>query len=256
VNLEDYAAPVYPPHRTHPCERCAWRGSDVFLPIAPGELSAIQSFREDTRVVEAGRAVIYEFRPSPQLFTLYSGWAFRFKTLSDGRRQILSFLLPGDFIGVQDEFADGQTHGVEAATLVTLCVFPREKLWPLFRSQPRLGYDITWLAAREEKMVDDNLVSAGRRNATERVAMLLMHLYRRAQRVGLERDGWVEFPFNQQHVADAIGLSLVHTNKTLRRLERLGLHKLDGGWLRILEPRALETLGDYFERPLRPTPLI
>jgi CRP/FNR family transcriptional regulator, anaerobic regulatory protein len=219
-------------------------------------LSAIQSFREDTRVVEAGRAVIDEFRPSPQLFTLYSGWAFRFKTLSDGRRQILSFLLPGDFIGVQDEFADGQTHGVEAATLVTLCVFPREKLWPLFRSQPRLGYDITWLAAREEKMVDDNLVSAGRRNATERVAMLLMHLYRRAQRVGLERDGWVEFPFNQQHVADAIGLSLVHTNKTLRRLERLGLHKLDGGWLRILEPRALETLGDYFERPLRPTPLI
>ena len=87
-------------------------------------------------------------------------------------------------------------------------------------------------------MVDDNLVSAGRRNATERVAMLLMHLYRRAQRVGLERDGWVEFPFNQQHVADAIGLSLVHTNKTLRRLERLGLHKLDGGWLRILEPKG------------------
>ena len=84
-------------------------------------------------MVEAGRAVIDEFRPSPQLFTLYSGWAFRFKTLSDGRRQILSFLLPGDFIGVQDEFADGQTHGVEAATLVTLCVFNRDEklLWAL-----------------------------------------------------------------------------------------------------------------------------
>jgi hypothetical protein len=93
--------------------------------------------------------------------------------------------------------------------------FSRDRLWPLFHAQPKLGYDITWLAAREEKMVDDNLVTAGRRNAGERVAMLLMHLYRRAERVGMVRDGWVEFPFNQQHIADALGLSLVHTNKTL-----------------------------------------
>lgn len=232
------------------------RSNPAFIPLPPDELNAIESFREGVRTVEAGRSVIDEYVPSNQLYTLYSGWAFRFKTLSDGRRQILNFLLPGDFIGVQDEFADGLTHGVEAATTVTMCAFPRDKLWALFHSQPRLGYDITWLAAREEKMVDDNLVSAGRRNASERVAMLLMHLYRRAQRVGLERDGWVEFPFNQQHIADAIGLSLVHTNKTLRRLQQLGLHKLDNGWLRILEPKALETLGDYFERPLHPTPLI
>jgi len=232
------------------------RRNSAFVPVTPEELSTIESFRAGTRIVEAGRPVVEEDRPSPQLFTLYSGWAFRYKTLSDGRRQILSFLLPGDFIGLQDEFADGHTHGVEAVTVVTLCTFPRERLWELFHRQPKLGYDITWLAAREEKMVDDNLVTAGRRNAGERIAMLLMHLYRRAERVGMVREGWVEFPFNQQHIADALGLSLVHTNKTLRRLQQLGLYKLDGGWLRILEPHALETLGDYFERPLQPAPLI
>ena len=165
-------------------------------------------------------------------------------------------LLPGDFVGLQDEFADGQTHGVEALTEVSLCVFARDRLWELFHAEPKLGYDITWLAAREEKMIDDNLVTTGRRSAVERVAMLLMHLYRRAERVGMVRDGWVEFPLNQQHIADALGLSLVHTNKTLRRLSQMGLYKLDDRWLRILEPRALEALGDYFERPLRPTPLI
>jgi CRP-like cAMP-binding protein len=141
-------------------------------------------------------------------------------------------------------------------TDVTKCAFDRDKLWDLFHGHPKLGYDIAWLAAREEKMVDDNLVTAGRRNANEMVAMLLMHLYRRAERVAMVRDGWVEFPFNQQHIADALGLSLVHTNKTLRRLRRLNLHRLEGGWLRILEPRAPESLGDYFERPLRPVPLI
>jgi CRP/FNR family transcriptional regulator, anaerobic regulatory protein len=245
-----------PPHCDHPCEACGLRAHAAFLPISPEELKAIESFRVGTRSVHAGGTIIEEHSRSEQLYTLYAGWAFRYKTLSDGRRQILGFLLPGDFIGLQDEFAEGQTHGVEAATEATFCVFERDRLWDMFHAQPKLGYDITWLAARDEKMIDDNLVTAGRRNAGERVAMLLMHLYRRAERLGMVRDGWVAFPFNQQHIADALGLSLVHTNKTLRRLQRMGLHKIDGGWLRILEPHALETLGDYFERPLRRVPLI
>ncbi len=256
VKPEDYPAPVFPPRGPNPCEVCALRGSPSFTPMRVEDLKTIESFRSGVRSVDGGEPIISEHRVSAQLFTLYSGWAFRYKTLSDGRRQILNFLLPGDFIGLQEEFADGQTHGVEAVTGATLCVFARDRLWDLFQAAPKLGYDITWLAAREEKMVDDNLVTAGRRNAGERVAMLLMHLYRRAERVGMVHDGWVEFPFNQQHIADALGLSLVHTNKTLRRLQRLGLHKLDNGWLRILDPTALEALGDYFDRPLRPVPLI
>lgn len=254
--LDQYPTPAAPENGLHPCSRCALRQLPAFLPVSADQLRTIESFRIGARRVEAGGSIIEEHRRSPQLFTLYSGWAFRYKTLSDGRRQILNVLLPGDFVGLQDEFADGQTHGVEALTEVSLCVFARDRLWELFHAEPKLGYDITWLAAREEKMIDDNLVTTGRRSAVERVAMLLMHLYRRAERVGMVRDGWVEFPLNQQHIADALGLSLVHTNKTLRRLSQLGLYKLDDRWLRILEPRALEALGDYFERPLRPTPLI
>jgi len=226
------------------------------MPVNTEELKFIEAFRTGTTAVKAGGTILYEQKPNGKLFTLYSGWAFRYKTLSDGRRQILNFLLPGDFIGLQQKFADGPMHGIEAVTDTSLCVFPRERLWELFRNFPNLGYDITWLAAREEGMVDDHLLTAGRRNATERVAMLLMHLFRRLERVGMAEGGMIEFPINQQHIADALGLSLVHTNKTLRRLQRLGLHRIDSGWLRIMEPHALETLGDYFERPMRPTPLI
>ena len=256
VRFEDHLQPVMPPQGANPCERCVLRLNPAFLPIPASELQAIQTYRRGSRVVEAGRTIIEEHRASPPLYTLYSGWAFRYKTLRDGGRQILKLLLPGEFLRLVDELADSYTHGVEAATIVTLCVFDRKDLWEIFHSQPKLGYDITWLAAREEKFVDDNLVTAGRRSATERVAMLLMHLYRRAQRAGMEREGWVEFPFQQQHIADALGLSLVHTNKTLRSLQRLGLYRIDRGWLRILDPLALQTLGDYYDRPLRPAPLI
>ncbi|MES2510706.1 MAG: Crp/Fnr family transcriptional regulator [Pseudomonadota bacterium] len=252
-----------PPFQTCPpaCANCGLRKLDAFTPVTRDQLQYIEAFRSGTQQVPAGGTVIYERSPNGKLFTLYSGWAFRYKTLSDGRRQILNFLLPGDFIGLQQEFADGAMHGVEAVTDIALCVFPREGLLELFREYPSLGFDITWLSAREEGMVDDALLSAGRRTAAESVAMLLMHLYRRVQRLGLEHadegDGAsVDLPINQQHIADALGLSLVHTNKTLRRLQKLGLHDIVNGRLRLRNTRALERIADYYDRPLRKVPLL
>ncbi len=243
------------------CVNCGLRKLDAFTPVTRDQLLYIEAFRSGTQQLDAGATVIYERSPNGKLFTLYSGWAFRYKTLSDGRRQILNFLLPGDFIGLQQEFADGSMHGVEAITDISLCVFPREGLLDLFGQYPSLGFDVTWLAAREEGMVDDALLSAGRRTAAESVAMLLMHLYRRVQRLGLEHqdDGngaSIDFPINQQHIADVLGLSLVHTNKTLRRLQKLGLHEIANGRLRLRNTRALERIADYYDRPPRRVPLL
>ena len=246
--------PLQPPAA---CAECRLRQVSGVLPVTEDELASIQDFRSGTRSVRAGRTVIAELSDPRNLYTLYAGWAFRFKTLQDGRRQILNFLLPGDFIGLQAEFADAATHGVEALTDVQLCVFPQTGLWNLFHAHPKLGYDITWLCASEEQLVDENLVNVGQRSATERIATLLVHLARRAERVGLtERDGSFAFPLTQQHIADALGLSLVHTNKTLRKLARLGLHELRDGRLRIVKADALAQLADYAARPLRPVPLI
>jgi len=238
------------------CRQCELRKTDAFIAVSEEKLLYLEHFRESTIELAAGRQVIAEHRSSTRLFTLYRGWAFRYKTLTDGRRQILNFLVPGDLIGLQEEFADVATPGVEALTDVMLCVFPRDGLWQMFRDDPQLGYDVTWLAAREESLVDEGLLTAGRRTAIERVAMLLVHLYKRAERVGMAQDGSIAFPFNQQHIADALGLSLVHTNKTLRRLGRLGLHTLEEGRLVMHDPHGLENIGDYHQRPSRRTPLI
>ena len=239
-----------------PCAACRLRNTGAFTAVAGEELAFIESFRRSTLRQPAGSILIHEQKPNGKLFTLYEGWAFRYKTLSDGRRQILNFLLPGDLIGLQQKFSDNAMHGIEAVTDVSLCLFSHERLWELFRCFPRLGYDITWLAAREEGMVDDNLLTTGQRNAAERVAMLLMHLYRRLERLGLAHEGSVVFPINQQHIADTLGLSLVHTNKTLRRLHQMGLHDISHGRLRLLDTKALERLADYHEAPPRKVPLL
>ena len=103
---------------------------------------------------------------------------------------------------------------------LVLCVFPRGKLWDLYSRLPSLAFDITWLAAREEQLIDEHLVSLGRRSALERAAYLLLHLFVRADEAGLVKNGSIQFPFTQQHLADTLGMSLVHTNKTLKRLLR------------------------------------
>jgi CRP-like cAMP-binding protein len=182
------------------------------------ELAFVKTFKVDELRVDAGASFLREGARSEHLYTVLSGWAFRYKMLDDGRRQILNYALPADMVGLQGALMNEMEHSVEALTPLVLCIFPRAKLWDLYSRIPTLAFDITWLAAREEQLIDEHLVSLGRRTALERAAYLLLHLFTRADEAGLVKNGTIQFPFTQQHLADTLGMSLVHTNKTLKRL--------------------------------------
>ena len=204
-------------HQT-PCEQCPLRGRTFLREFSADELAFVKAFKVDELRVEAGASFLQEGARSEQLYTVLSGWAFRYKMLDDGRRQILNYALPADMVGLQGALMREMEHSVKALTPLVLCVFPRAKLWNLYSHLPSLAFDITWLAAREEQLIDEQLVSLGRRTALERIAYLLLHLFLRAEEAGLVKNGSIQFPFTQQHVADTLGMSLVHTNKTLKRL--------------------------------------
>lgn len=207
-------------------------------------------------MAETGATVVSEGTKSAHLYTLLSGWAFRFKTLPDGRRQILNYVLPGDLIGLQGSIEGEIEHSVEALTPLILCVFPRNRLHDLFKGYPGLAFDITWLSAREERMLDEHLLSLGRRTALERAAYLLAFLHSRAERVGLAGDKLLHIPLTQQHVADTLGLSIVHTNKTLRKLASQGLiNWLDRSCV-ILDPDGLRKLAEWEQPKEHKRPLI
>jgi CRP-like cAMP-binding protein len=241
-----------------PCMQCPLRTLELFVTHTPAEVSLIQSLKRGQLAVRAGHTIIHEGQTDAPLYTLWSGWAFRFKTLADGRRQILNFLLPGDFIGVQQRMSEALTHGVQALSDVQLCVFRRDALWELHRAQPQMGFNLTWLTAQEQSVVDDGLLSVGRRNAEERIAALLIVLFKRSAAMLPDGgQGGVPFPLTQQHIADALGLSLVHTNKTLRKLERRGLHHLENGLLFMRDGKALaQTAALYGDGKPAPRPLI
>ncbi len=238
------------------CYECALRGCGVFKPVSPDELRTINDMKKEHVMLPAGAAIIRAGEESPELYTLYSGWAFRFKTLPDGRRQTLSFLLPGDLLGLQAAMFDAAEHGIEACTQVQLCRLPRRDVWALFSQMPGLAFDVTWLGAREESIVDENLTSVGRHTAVERVAALIVMLYKRMKALGQVKDDTFDFPLTQQHIADALGLSLVHTNKTLARLRRMGMFSLANGSLTLSKRRALEGVAQYFDEEIAQRPLI
>jgi CRP/FNR family transcriptional regulator, anaerobic regulatory protein len=238
--------------RKVPCEKCPMRGKEVLRDFTETELAFVAEFKSGELNVESGTNILLQGANSAHLYTVLSGWAFRYKTLPDGRRQILNYALPADLLGLQGSIADEMQHSIEALTDMLLCVFPREKLWGLYSGHPALAFDVTWLAAREEQILDENLLNVGRRSALERVAYLLLHLFGRGEEVGLTKGNSISFPFTQQHVADTLGMSLVHANKTLKRLAATKTMRWKDRRFEVLDRKALAELAGY-EQPSRRT---
>lgn len=216
----------------------------------------MEDFKSGELFLDRGSTIVSEGTTSPHLFTVLEGAAIRYKTLEDGRRQVIGFSLPGDFIGLQAAVMDEMQHTVEAATRIRLCVFNRSDFFELFRQQPHRGFDVSWLAAREEYFLGDSLLSVGRRSAIERVAFGLQALHRRAREVGMATEQQMDMPFTQQDLADALGLSLVHTNKTLKRLRERGAIVWSSGQLRILDADLLADIAGIDDTPNQVRPLM
>ena len=239
-----------------PCDLCPLRQRPSLRKFTAEELGFVKEFKVDELRVGAGSSFLQQGTGSEHLYTVLHGWAFRYKMLGDGRRQILNYALPADLVGLQGAVMREMEHSVEALTNVVLCVFPRSKLWDLYSRFPSLAFDLTWLAAREEQVIDENLVNVGRRTALERTAYVLLHRYTRAQEAELVTANTVEFPFTQQHLADTLGMSLVHTNKTLKRLSATNAFRWKERVFELLDRAALVEIAGEDIRPRNPRPFI
>lgn len=237
------------------CHSCPLRLMDRFQNGTSDELDYISRFKSGELAVEKGAEVLVEGAHSAHLYTVLSGWMFRHKTMPDGRRQVLNFALPGDLIGLQGSMLGEMQHTVEALTPARLCVFEKSRLPDLYRSFPELGYDLTWIASREERMLDENLLSLGRRTALERAAYLLAFLHKRGMAVGV-LNGNKHIPITQYIVSDMLGLSMVHTNKTLRKLAARNLIKWHEKACEVVDLDGLIELSGWDDGAERARPLL
>ncbi|MEZ5818251.1 MAG: Crp/Fnr family transcriptional regulator [Hyphomicrobiaceae bacterium] len=237
-----------------PCESCPLRQMETFRKFTKEELAFISNFKIGEMTVQAGSTIFLEGHNSPHLFTVLDGWAMRFKILQDGNRQVFNFAFRGDLLGLQSALFDKMLHSVEALTDMRLCVFPRERIWELYHEQSNLAYDMTWMAAREESILAQHLAAVGQMPALGRIAYLIVFLLHQVRRGGRGNESVISAPITQEHIGDAMGLSLVHTNKTIRKLQAMGCIEWQRQVLRVLDEKRLIELSGYDrqEREERP----
>lgn len=236
------------------CAHCPLRRSNLFVPHSDDDTKFMQRFKVGELVIEPGTPMLIEGSNSPQLFTALRGMGLRYKTLENGRRQVLNFVFPGDFIGLQAAVMGEMQHSVEATTPMTLCVFNRAEFWHFFKTHPERAFDLTWLAAVEEHFMGETLATVGQRDATERVAWALVKIMQRGESLGLVKNHTMPLHYRQQDLADALGLSLVHTNKTLSKLRERQLASWHDGALFINDCEKLAKIArmDTEAPPQRP----
>lgn len=238
------------------CTHCPLRKRDCFVKMSDAELAFMTGFKTGELVVQPGTTLLMEGSNSPQLYTVLSGMGTRYKTLENGERQVINFLFPGDFIGMQAAIMGEMKHSVDATTNMVLCVFNRADVWNMFKAHPERAYDLTWIAAVEEHFLGETIATLGQRDAGQRIAWAYLRIHNRMRAVGLGGVDHVPLLFRQQDLADALGLSLVHTNKTIARLRDLGLAKWADGQLSIPDRKLLADFAGVSLDPLEKRPLM
>jgi len=230
------------------CETCSVRKLALFQPLSPKEVVAAQTFRRAFRELKAGGSIFRQGSANKEIYTLHHGWAYLYQNLADGGRQILRFLLSGDFFGFQADVGSGERlHSARAITPVGLCVFSRSDLLEMFKEHLELGIRLTWMTAYEEVVAYEHIVSLGRRSAEERIAYLLLELYNRVRiRERNPQDiHTVEIPLTQELIADACGLTQVHVNRTIKSLERKNILTFQSRKLHVPDPERLAGIANH-----------
>ena len=240
-----------------PCRECPLQHCDSFRPLAEDKLDFLQDFKQGEIAFAKGDAVLTQGGKAPHLHTVLQGIVIRFRSLEDGRRQIVNFMFPGDLVGLQGAFDDDLSHSVEALIDARLCIFPRNDFHRLMSEHPKLGYDLVWLAAKEETALEEHLTAVGQRSAREKVTYLAVWLLDRALATGIaDANNRLELPITQAQIADMLGLSLVHTNRTLKSLREEQLVEWSPGELCVKDMEAACEFAQYAPTRDRKRPFI
>ena len=194
-----------------------------FVALTDDEAELLTRLQRHSRDLQPGCELIHEGQPRTTAFVLKRGWAFSYKVLPDGGRQIVDFHVPGDFLGLRGLLLHISDHSIDALTPITVSELHGAELVGAFDTAPRLAAAVLWAASREEAVVVEHLVNVGRRSAEKRLIHLLLEIGARLKMAGMGDERGFACPLRQAHLADALGLSTIHVNRILRALRDQGL---------------------------------
>ena len=216
-----------------------------FTELDPDMIAAIMALCTASRQKNAREDLIKEGELPAQVFLVLEGWAYRYKMLRDGSRQILAYLVPGDMCAPQTLILGKMDHSIGLLSNAKIVAIPAAEITEISERFPAVGRAFWWSALVDEAVSREWLVNVARRSAHQRFAHLFCELWVRMSQVGLTRNGGYDLPVTQEQLADTVGLTGVHVNRVLQRMRGEGLITLEQRHLTIDDQERLVRVAGF-----------
>src|SRR5580658_4797075 len=216
-----------------------------FTALSEEESEAVRECCNNVREVGAREDVIGQGDRTGGVKLLLEGFACRYKMLEDGRRQIVAYFVPGDLCDLRVFILKRMDHSIGAISPSKVATIAPDNVLKLMHTYPALTRALWWSTLVEEAIAREWILNVGQRNAIERTAHLFCELLYRFRAVGLNEGMSCTLPLTQVELAETLGLSSVHVNRTLQELRRQKLITLDNGTLTIQDLKSLEELSFF-----------
>jgi CRP-like cAMP-binding protein len=212
--------------------------------LSRDERHALEDAVSPARSVNTNTDLVREGARADTLFIVIQGWACRYTTMKGGGRQIPALLMPGDVGNLDSLMFHRLDYGVRTLTQATVIALPRDRALALAAQHPGIAWTFTWLALVENAILSKWALSLGRRSAKERLAHLFCEL---SVRLDAEdgNESSFSFPLTQEQVADALGLTSVHVNRTMQQLRTESLVVTTNRTMTLPDVQGLRQIGGF-----------
>ena len=217
-----------------------------FIALTTEERRAIEALYSDTITLAAGTDLIREGDRPERVHLLMDGWAYRYKLLPDGGRQILAHLIPGDLCDIHIFILRTMDHSIGLLSDATIGLIHPTVLIETMDRHPRIARALWWATLVDEATLREWLVNVARRDPYDRIAHLFCELWFRMKAVGLaDSGGRIDLPLTQTEIGDTVGLTPVTVNRVLQRLRQEEIIPLRAERLTILDLARLQAAASF-----------
>jgi CRP-like cAMP-binding protein len=222
-----------------------FRKLEIFAALPHEEREALDQLATSVRRLPAHSHLIQEGTPPDGMKIILEGIAYRYKMLPDGRRQIVGYLIPGDFCDLRAYLLRRMDHSIATFGPVQAALLQPESVQKILEKYPRLLRALWWSTLVDEAVTREWLLNVGHRTAFERLAHLFCEIFARLEAVGLTQQSRCDLALTQTELADTLALSAVHVNRTLMEMRRANLVSYQGRQLILHDRKELESLAGF-----------
>ena len=219
-----------------------------FVPLNDAEREALHKISSNARLHRRGTDLISEGDKPTSVFLLLEGWAYRYKHLASGDRQIMAYLIPGDLCDIRIFLFEQMDHSIGLLSDAMVVKIPAVEILALMDQFPKIERALMWATLVDEATLREWLLNVGQRDALQKLSHLICELCIRLRVVNLlENQETFVMPVTQSELADTTGMTTVHVNRSLQRLRQDGLIATRDGKMTILDFDRLADLAGFNE---------